>query len=408
MRSASGFTARAIVFNKNSAQPTELLIHLLKGAPMGSDLDTLIIRSDPLWGHEPPDVGSIAGRQLYEQLLTDNSRKRGELKSRGLPLAIGSAAVAAILAVVLVVVSQTAPSVSAAAALTRIAHIVGTQESPTLRPGQTFYSVRTATIELTFSNVNGVAVPPVQADFPVSIQIWADNEGDVSYGERFGTAQFTSPAAQTAWLAAGLPVQLSAAEQYFTGGGSNGLDVARLPDHATALRALIAKGNTGIPEVDRVPSGPSATGQRVTLLLLGPDIGATPRFYSALYQVLSTVPGVRKLGTVTTHSGKTGEGFALGSSGPADQQERIIVDPRTGKLLEAQNVIFGEGLEGQSTSVYAVAPTSQILNRMAEPRTLGSDTPALGLFISATSTDRIVSDKSLPNSISGTYGTPTG
>jgi hypothetical protein len=143
-------------------------------------------------------------------------------------------------------------------------------------------------------------------------------------------------------------------------------------------------------------------------LLLGPDIGATPRFYSALYQVLSTVPGVKKLGTVATHSGKTGEGFALSGSGPADEQERIIVDPRTGKLLEAQNVIFGQGLEGQSTSVYAVAPTSQILNRMAEPRTLGSDTPALGLFISATSTDRIVSDKSLPDVISGTYGTPTG
>jgi hypothetical protein len=364
-----------------------LLIHLVKGAPMSIDLDTLIIRSDPLWGHEPPDVGSIAGQQLYEQLLSDGSPKRGEPKSRGLPLAVGSAAVAAILAAVLVVVAQTAPSVSAASALTRIAHIVATQEPPTLRPGQALYSERTASIELTFTYVNGVAVPAVHADVPVSIQIWTKNDGNV-------------------WSAAGLPIQLSGAEQYFTGGGSNGLDVASLPVDAIALRALIAKGKTGIPEVDRVPAGPGATGQRVTLLLLGPDIGATRQFYSALYQVLSKLPGVKKLGTVTTHSGNTGEGFALGTPGPADEQERIILDPRTGTLLEAQNVIFGLGLEGQSTSVYAVAPTSQILNRMAEPRTLGSDTPAFGLFISATSTDRIVSDKSLR--VLGAVGIPSG
>jgi hypothetical protein len=375
---------------------------------MSTDLDTLIIRADPLWGHEPPDVSSIAGQQLYQQLLADNSRERGEPKSRGLALALGGAAVAAMLAVVLVVVSQTAPSVSAAAALTHIAHIVATQEPPTLGPGQTLYSERTATIELTFTYVNGVAVPAVHADVPVSIQIWAKNDGNVSYGERFGTPKFTSPAAQTAWSAAGLPIRLSGAEQYFTGGGNNGLDVASLPVDATALRALIAKGDTGIPEVDRVSPGAGATGRRITLLLLGPDLGATPQFYSALYQVLSTVPGVKKLGTVTTHSGTTGEGFALGASRPADEQERIILDPRSGALLEAQNVIFGQGLEGQSTSVYAVAPTFQILDRMAEPRTLGSDTPAFGLFISATSTDRIVSDKSLPGVIARSYATSTG
>jgi hypothetical protein len=375
---------------------------------MSPDLDTLITRADPLWGHELPDVGSIAGQRLREQLLTDSVLQQGGPKSRRLLLAIGSAAVAAILAVVLVIVSQTAPSVSAAAELTHIAHIVATEEPPALRPGQTLYSERTAMIELTFTYVNGVAVPAVHADVPVSIQIWSKSDGNVAYGERFGTAQFTSPAAQTAWSAAGLPIQLSGAKQYFTGGGSNGLDVASLPVNATALGALIAKGNTGIPEVDRVSPGPDATGQRVTLLLLGPDIGATPQFYSALYQVLSTVPGVKKLGTVTTHSGQTGEGFALGTSGPANEPERIILDPTTGTLLEAQNVIFGQNLEGQSTSVYAVAPTFQILNRMAEPRTLESAVPAFALFISATSTDRIVNDNTLPGVISRYYAVSTG
>jgi hypothetical protein len=375
---------------------------------MSTDLDTLIIRSDPLWGHDAPDVDSITGQELYERILADSLLKKETPRSRGIPLAIGSAAVAAILVVVLVVVSQTAPSVSAAAELTHIAHIVATQEPPRLQPGQTLYSERTATVELTFTYVNGVAVPAVHADIPVSIQTWTKNNSNVSYGERFGAPQFTSPAAQLAWSAAGLPIQLSRAEQYFTGGGSNGLDVASLPVNATSLGALIAKGNTGIPEVDRVSPGPDATGQRVTLLLLGPDIGATPKFYSALYKVLSTVADVKELGTVTTHSGQTGVGFALGTSGPATGKERLILDPTTGKLLEAQNVIFGQNLEGESTSVYAVAPTFQILNQIAEPRTLGSAVPAFGLFISATSTDRVVSVKSLPGIIARYYAMSTG
>jgi hypothetical protein len=364
---------------------------------MSTDLNTLIIRSDPLWGHEPPDVDSIAGQQLYERILTDSLLKGEAFRSRAIPLAIGSATVAAVLVVILVVTSQTAPSVSAAAELTHIAHLVATQEPPRLLPGQTLYSERTATIELTFTYVNGVSVPAVHADIPVLIQAWTKNDSNFSYGERVGAPHFASPAAQSAWSAAGLPIRLSRAEKYFTGGGSNGLDVASLPANATALSALIAKGTTGIPEVDRVSPGPDATGQRVTLLLLGPDAGATPQFYSALYKVLSTVPNVKKLGSVTTHSGETGVGFALGRSGPTAEQERLILDPSTGKLLEAQNVTFGQNLEGQSTSVYAVTPTLQILDQMAEPRTLGSALPAFGLFISATSSDRVVSDKSLPS-----------
>jgi len=265
---------------------------------------------------------SITGRRLDEQLLNDSLIESGVSgKSRRVPLAIGGAAAAAILAAVLLIVSQTAPTVSAAAELTHIAHIVAAQQPPTLASGQFLYSERTATIEITFTSVNGVAVPAVHANFPISIETWAQSNGDVSYREHFGAAQFASPAAQKAWSAAGLPEQF---EQKYMGQGSTvlgtegtqsaALDVAGLPVDATALGSLIDEGNTGIPEIDHVSPGPDATGERVTLLLLGPDIGATPEFYSALYQVLSTVPGVKKLGTLTTHSGQTGVGFGLQSS----------------------------------------------------------------------------------------------
>jgi hypothetical protein len=246
----------------------------------------------------------------------------------------------------------------------------------------------------------------VHANFPISIETWAQSNGDVAYREHFGAAQFASPAAQEAWSAAGLPEQF---EQKYMGQGSTvlgtegtqsaALDVAGLPADATALGSLIAKGKTGIPEIDSVSPGPDAVGQRVTLLLLGPDIGATPQFYSALYQVLSTVPGVKKLGTLTTHSGQTGVGFALQSSGQDNDQERLIVDPTTGTLLEAQNVVFGENLGAQSTSLYALSLTFEIVDRIAEPGTLGSAIPPFALWISARATDRIVSDSTLPSGI---------
>jgi hypothetical protein len=308
--------------------------------------------------------------------------------------------VAAVLAAALLIVSQTAPSVSAAAELSHIAHIVAAQESPELLSGQSLYSERTAMVEFTFTNVNGVAVPDVRADFQLSIQTWTKADGYSAVGERLGTAQFASAAAQSAWVAAGLPVQLSEAEQYFDsqGGEGNpavGLDVSSLPVDVTTLRALIEKGNTGIPEIDEVSPGPHATAERVMLLLLGPDIGATPQFYSSLYQILSTVPGVDQLGTVTTHSGQTGEGFAVGTSGPTNEQERLIVNPTTGTLLEAQNVVFG--LDSLSSSTpYATYPMIQLVNRLAEPRTLGSSIPSSALWISATSTDQIVNDNTLP------------
>lgn len=369
---------------------------------MSIDFDTLITRSDPLWGHEPPDAQSTAGRQLYERLLTGSLPEPRKGNSRRVHLAIGSVAVAAVIACALLLVLQSAPPASAAAELSHIARIVAAQEPSTLLPSQSLYSQRSAMVELTFTNVNGIAVPAVTADIPMTIDIWMKSDGYVAVGERLGTARFASSAAQSAWTAAGLPVQLPDAEQYFMSQGTEGvppvgLDVSGLPVDATALGALIESGDTGIPQIDRISPGPDAISERVTLLLLGPDIGATPQFYSSLYKILSTVPGVTQLGAVTTHSGQTGEAFAVGPSG-VGEQERLIVNPDTGRLLEAQNVVFGQDtLKSDSSTAYTMYPTFQMLNRMAEPRTLGSSVPSSALWISATSTDQIVSDSTLPS-----------
>lgn len=63
-------------------------------------------------------------------------------------------------------------------------------------------------------------------------------------------------------------------------------------------------------------------------------ITETPGFRKALLEALPTIPGVRSLGETSTGLGRSGLGFSakniLGTT-------TVVVDPRTGALLEARN-----------------------------------------------------------------------
>jgi hypothetical protein len=68
------------------------------------------------------------------------------------------------------------------------------------------------------------------------------------------------------------------------------------------------------------------------LLLSTPQVGGSAALESALYEVLSTQPGVESLGTMTDHLGRHGIGFTEPGSALT-----LIVDPATGHLLELRN-----------------------------------------------------------------------
>jgi hypothetical protein len=126
-----------------------------------------------------------------------------------------------------------------------------------------------------------------------------------------------------------------------TGGQANTqqppLDVSDLPTDPSALASVIANGELHT-NVNLIPAGPNATFERAATLLLGPTTGMTPALASALFQVLANQPGVQLLGTVTDHEGQTGQAVALTTVTPADglNVSKVIVDPATGRLLEAQ------------------------------------------------------------------------
>ena len=120
--------------------------------------------------------------------------------------------------------------------------------------------------------------------------------------------------------------------------GSGATDVSSLATDASALAHELSTGTTGISGLDQLGSGTSNPGfQRAVALLFGPLTGTTPAFDSALYDALALLPGIQALGTTSTHTGSTGLGFETAGArylGPTI----IVVDPKTGALLEARNL----------------------------------------------------------------------
>lgn len=189
------------------------------------------------------------------------------------------------------------------------------------------------------------------ATVTVAVRKWSDSNGLSCVSITTQPAQFVSPQDQSAWVALGLLVTPS--PQPITDcsgpgtadsppdtitGSSQLIDVADLPTDPQALAQQLQAGKTGIPAVDdMLPDlgNPDIAFQRAAVLLVGPTVGATPQFKSALYQAIALLPGVTSIGTTTTHNGQTGVGFAVASP---NGQAAIVVDPATGALIEIRNL----------------------------------------------------------------------
>jgi hypothetical protein len=189
------------------------------------------------------------------------------------------------------------------------------------------------------------------ATVEIAVKKWSDSTGLSCVSITTQSAQFASSQDQTAWTSLGLlvspePQPITDCSGPGTGasppdtitGSSQLIDVSGLPTDPTALAQQLQAGKTGIPAVDdMLPdlANPDIAFQRAAVLLVGPTVGATPQLQSALYQAIALLPGVASLGSTTTHNGQTGIGFAVSSP---NGQTAIVVDPKTGALIEIRNL----------------------------------------------------------------------
>ncbi|MHB8220799.1 MAG: hypothetical protein ACYDHU_10860 [Acidimicrobiales bacterium] len=150
-----------------------------------------------------------------------------------------------------------------------------------------------------------------------------------------------------------------------TSHGLQPIDVSTLTSDPAILASELATGSTGIPSLDKVPqSDPQAPFKRAVLLLMAPVVGAGPGFQSVVYQALSLLPHVVALGTITTHTGAVGQGFAASA---APNAEVIVVDSHGG-LLELRNFTL---LETWATLVATSFATTPGQPAIAMPPLLG-------------------------------------
>jgi hypothetical protein len=236
-------------------------------------------------------------------------------------------------------------SLSAQAQLRLLADRIADQDVQAVGDGQLLLTQSQLSVAAQVNN--GQASATVN----LAVKKWSDSNGLSCVSITTQPAQFASPQDQAAWLALGLVVTPS--PQPITDcsgpgtadsppdtitGSSQLIDVADLPTDPHALAQQLQAGKTGIPAVDNMLpdlGNPDIAFQRAAVLLVGPTVGGTPQFESALYQAIALLPGVTSIGATTTHSGQTGVGFAVSSP---NGQAAIVVDPATGALIEIRNL----------------------------------------------------------------------
>ena len=201
---------------------------------------------------------------------------------------------------------------------------------PTLEPGQYFYSdFESPVVE------NGVRITPTVTinEYQNSTwQVWVDADGNGRSVRTIDpTLHFYSEADRAAWVAAGSPASPlfpQPSPQTFDhssnlsgqdAGAAGIIDASTLPTDTPSLEAVLASGRFNgqlrFPPLCQSEACTVVAG--ATALLQGPDVGATPALRSALFEVLSQVPGVTNLGNITDKGGQTGIGLMFSHTTPA-------------------------------------------------------------------------------------------
>ena len=365
--------------------------------------------------HSGPETPFDLARetQRFRELLdaevsVENALSRDRVGGRAAPsrrrltvlVSTGGAIAAAMLLVVLMApsIGQHQPDAAAAAALKKIAANARNQSVPQLSDGQLLHTSEQISMFAENSQVGSTPTPDAQATIGATVQQWSDKQGNSCISATSGTAQFAAPVNAAAWKSAGL-LDSPSRQPLTTCYGLAGqlpyntdplvvMNVSGLTTDPSVLAGELATGTTGIRVVDQRDSEIT----RAAMLLIGPTNGASPQITAAIYGALSTMPGLRALGQLTTHSGATGLGFA-GNSFPGETI--LIVDPATGALLEARNVVapyLFEAIERgylappSTPSIGTVGGSDQItlqwLDPEGPPTLVGSNALPAGLSLS--------------------------
>ncbi len=343
------------------------------------DLDTMVVDADPALSVAIPSGSSAEARWHYVQVTT-HLAGRGHHRRRLILTAgiVAPIAAALVLLTVIVIPGPSGPK-SAAAVVLEAASATAGQQNTQAAPGQYLYTETQSAYQVTLYDAKGTPgemVKVATAQFNETDQAWTNAGGTGSALQTDGGVRFPSAADQAAWNASPSgPSVLQRIAQFGENGGQARpeqpvLNVSDLPTDPNVLASVIATGGLHT-NVDLISAGPNATFERTATLLLGPTVGMTPALASALFQVLADQPGVQLLGTVTDHNGQQGQGIVLATADGTNVSE-VVVDPKTGSLLEAQFALpapMDHNASGISQAVLAPVWTDVVATGVVNSKT---------------------------------------
>ncbi|TDD75111.1 hypothetical protein E1293_28625 [Actinomadura darangshiensis] len=125
--------------------------------------------------------------------------------------------------------------------------------------------------------------------------------------------------------------------------GAASPDVRKLPADPQDLRRFLDRALKQVPGVDPAE----------WLMSNAQKIGAAPvkpAVRAAMYRLLADSPGIRPLGPVTDPLGRHGDGVARRvHADDAVVDERLVIDPATGRLLAQESVLVQPGKASRGT-----------------------------------------------------------
>jgi hypothetical protein len=381
---------------------------------------TELIGSAPL----PPSSSELEKRDVGPHGRRNRQDRWSNRRPRRWAVASAfSVAVVTLLLVVLLIPSATlAPPSAAAAVLRHLANqAVAAAPAPILKDGQWLQSefqVSYQAVPLSGGSRSG-ALRSTRAVVTTKAQDWTNDLSQYCSLQVVTSVTYGSPASRRAWqsnrnrLPPALPPQCASG---YLGSGNHapGIpDVARLSTDPTTLARVIEAGTTGLPVLDQpLPGNHHLTPfGRAVILLVGPTLGATPAFWSALLRAMATMPGVALLGTETTHRGGTGVAL-VGATGEG-YRTTIVLSPSSGALLEARNLLVGQLVAGLPFGALAIqwldpVGTPHVVDTTMLPAPLAGQVPT-GIVSALTDPGVSLSrwNKWLSTVLPGVAGNPT-
>jgi hypothetical protein len=287
-----------------------------------------------------------------------------QLRQRHWNFAAAAIPVAAIVAVAGVLTVQrgsvSRPSiVSSTGVLDGISKVADTQVPLQPGPGQYVYVDRSGFhFEPGGYGTGGSSPPSFWVSFHYQVRSWDSTTVNGQTVQRVGAASPAGPSDEAAWEAAGRPplagptTRTAMSQQPDAGNELGDIDLATLssaPDQlAQQLQRAASQQNAAEPNL---PSGQSATVWSLAEELLS-TWQLQPAVRSAVFQVLSTQPGVTIQAGARNHAGHAGTGISAIQDGI---QMQIIVDPSTSEEIGYSSVIVDPTEAGYPANAFGLA-----------------------------------------------------